>query len=282
MQIRQWWNRRPRFGSTARLGALALVLVLGVGTAPASASEDDIYASPYGPGDDWSVESLFAEVLDEPAPAAETPDEPVDPALLSLEPVGAGEEELAVIDVPFVYADGYNLPTYVAIPTIGAYANVTPLGLEEDGAMAAPADPDEVGWYQYGPGIGSPGNAILAGHVDWGGYLRAFGLLHYLAPGDAVYVTDHLGQEYLYTVAWSEWVDQYASPEAYFAQSEVEEITLITCGGVFDQASGQYLSRLIVRAVREPVAVAEETPAEEVSETTVPEEVVDPWASAGF
>jgi hypothetical protein len=33
----------------------------------------------------------------------------------------------------------------------------------------------------------------------------------------------------------------------------VEELTLITCGGTFDQASHQYLSRLVVRAVREQV-----------------------------
>jgi LPXTG-site transpeptidase (sortase) family protein len=146
------------------------------------------------------------------------------------------------------------LPVRIAIPTLGIEAPIVPVGLEEDGAMAAPADPDTVGWYEFGPGIGGAGNAILAGHVDWGGSLRVFGLLRWLEPGDEIVVSDADGAGLTYRVVWSHMVDAESSAvDEIFAQGPAEELTLITCGGTFDRASHQYLSRLVVRAVREQV-----------------------------
>jgi len=154
--------------------------------------------------------------------------------------------------------DATQIPVYVSIPALGMQAPVVPLGLEDDGAMAAPTDPDTVGWYELGPGIGGPGNAILAGHVDWGGSLRVFGLLRQLVPGDEVVVSDEAGNWFTYRVSWSRMVDADSAPvDEIFAQGSGEELTLITCGGTFDRAIHQYLSRLIVRAVREPVEVRE-------------------------
>jgi hypothetical protein len=39
-----------------------------------------------------------------------------------------------------------------------------------------------------------------------------------------------------------------------------EELTLITCGGTFDHAAHQYLSRVIVRAVRDDAAGTSDAP----------------------
>lgn len=148
-----------------------------------------------------------------------------------------------------------NMPAVVTIPKIGLEAPVVSVGLEEDGAMAAPTDPDTVGWYELGPGLGVPGNAILAGHVDWGGRLRTFGQLRRLEPGDMVSVTDLSGAAYRYRVTWTQLFDADTAPvEEVFAQSMEQEVTLITCGGVFDPATRQYLGRLVVRAVREAAA----------------------------
>jgi sortase A len=162
-----------------------------------------------------------------------------------------------------VSLDSAQMPVHIAIPVIGMEAPVLPVGLEEDGAMAAPTDPDTVGWYEFGPGIGSPGNAILAGHVDWGGSLRVFGNLRWLLPGDEILVSDAGGNWLTYRVAWSRMVDAEGAPiDEIFAQGSAEELTLITCGGTFDQASRQYLGRLIVRAVREqPQATYEQADA---------------------
>jgi sortase (surface protein transpeptidase) len=142
-------------------------------------------------------------------------------------------------------------PVELKIPALGVDADVVPVGLDDDGAMTAPSDPDTVAWYEPGPGTGMPGNVVLAGHVDWGGRLRVFGLLYRLGPGDRIVVIDEQLREFFYEVAWSRWVAAEGAPvEEIFAGTELSELTLITCGGAFDHASRQYLDRLIVRAVK--------------------------------
>jgi sortase (surface protein transpeptidase) len=90
---------------------------------------------------------------------------------------------------------------------------------------------------------------VLAAHVDWGGRLRVFGLLHRLVAGDWIVVVDEQLREFTYEVVSSEWVAAEGAPvEAVFSNSDVAEVTLITCGGEFQPASRQYLDRLIVRA----------------------------------
>jgi sortase (surface protein transpeptidase) len=147
-------------------------------------------------------------------------------------------------------------PAVLDIPRIGTHAQIVPLGQEDDGTMQSPSDPDTVGWYNLGTGIGAPGNALLDGHVDWGGRLRVFGLLRQLAPGDAIQITDTQGNVLNYSVAWTRLYDTNTAPvDQIFEQTADEQITLITCGGAFDQAAHMYTSRWVVRALRsEPSA----------------------------
>jgi len=147
-------------------------------------------------------------------------------------------------------------PVSIEITRIGLRADVVPLGLEEDGAMAAPADPDTVGWFELGPGIGAPGNVLLDGHVDWGGRPRVFGRLHQLEAGDSIHVREPGGGRLRYSVVWNRFYpDADSAPlEEIFAQSEwSEELTLITCGGSFDESLRMYRGRWVVRAVREEI-----------------------------
>jgi sortase (surface protein transpeptidase) len=143
------------------------------------------------------------------------------------------------------------VPAAIDLPTIGAHAVVVPLGEEEDGAMAAPSDPDTVGWYALGVGLGTPGNALLDGHVDWGGRLRVFGRLRHLAPGDQFSITDVDGATFTYSVIRTQLFDAASAPvDEIFAHAATEDVTLITCGGAFDPVTHQYASRWVVRASR--------------------------------
>ncbi len=152
-------------------------------------------------------------------------------------------------------------PVTISIPRLGQSAPVVGLGLEDDGALAAPTDPDTVGWYELGAPVGTPGNAVFDGHVDWAGRLRAFGLLKLLAPGDLIEVGDDQGRTLEYRVTWNETVDAVDAPvDDIFAQGPAEEITLITCGGEFDHVTHQYLSRVVVRAERDPTDVSSADP----------------------
>jgi len=150
-------------------------------------------------------------------------------------------------------------PTAIDIPKIGAHAQVVALGEDDDGAMQAPSDPDTVGWYELGVGVGAPGNALFDGHVDWGGRLRAFGLLKELDPGDAIQITDAAGNVFGYSVAWTKLYTADTAPvDEIFEQSSDEQVTLITCGGAFDTSSRMYLSRWIVRATRTHAGASED------------------------
>jgi LPXTG-site transpeptidase (sortase) family protein len=148
-----------------------------------------------------------------------------------------------------------SVPTNIDIPKIGTHAHVVPLGQDDDGTMQAPIDPDTVGWYDLGMGVGTPGNALLDGHVDWGGQLRVFGLLRQLEPGDQIQITDEAGNVLSYSVAWTRLYTADAAPlDEVFGQTSDEELTLITCGGAFDSSVHMYVSRWIVRATRTPTS----------------------------
>src|SRR6266851_6825851 len=142
-------------------------------------------------------------------------------------------------------------PVEIDIPKIGTHAPVVPLGEDADGSMQSPVDPDTVGWFQPGAALGMPGNVLLDGHVDWGGRLRVFGLLSQLQPGDTFQITNSEGDVLTYHVAWTRLYDADTAPlDEIFQQSGDEEVTLITCGGAFDQSIHMYVSRWVVRGVR--------------------------------
>jgi len=142
-------------------------------------------------------------------------------------------------------------PAQIDIPKIGTSATVVPLGMDANGFMQAPDDPDTVGWFQPGVKLGVPGNVLLNGHADWGGQLRVFGLLHRLQPGDTLQITTTDGDVLSFEVVWTRLYDAQTAPlDEIFEQTSVQEVTLITCGGTFDPAIHMYLSRWVVRGIR--------------------------------
>jgi len=169
--------------------------------------------------------------------------------LLHTETSSADEDLSNLTSAPSTFMPSGAAPIQIAIPSISVSAQVVPVGLDNSGAMASPGDPDDVAWYSLGPGVGGVGNAVLAGHVDWAGSYRVFGLLSWLKPGDDLAVWDSNGNEYRFAVEWAQWIRaDEATVEGIFGQGERGELTLITCGGQFDQRRREYLDRFVVRA----------------------------------
>ena len=140
-------------------------------------------------------------------------------------------------------------PKLLRFPAVGIEADFEYVGLTPEGAMGVPNHPDRVAWFQLGPMPGQPGNAVIAGHVDWAGKVRAFWWLNRLEPGDIVEIVDENGRSYSFSIQWKRLFDAANAPvRDIFASSNTPEITLITCGGAFDHQTKQYLSRLVVRA----------------------------------
>ncbi|MBI4498957.1 MAG: sortase [Chloroflexi bacterium] len=140
------------------------------------------------------------------------------------------------------------------IHAIGVDAPIVAVGLDADGAMAAPDGPDVVGWFAAGPRPGSVGNVLMDGHVDWadrsaGTARRAvFWRLRELTPGEELAVVAGESR-FIYRVRASlrfAWDD----PEAVqvLAPSHEALLTLITCGGTFDPASRDYSHRRVIVA----------------------------------
>jgi sortase (surface protein transpeptidase) len=141
-------------------------------------------------------------------------------------------------------------PVKLTIPALGVEAAVEAVGQDPDGAMSTPTHPDDVAWYAGSPGMGVPGNVVLAAHVNWENLPRPFSRLHLLQPGDAVQVIDAEGRGFEYVVEHAYWVRAEGAPvEEIFAPTPDPVLTLITCGGEYVASRREYLDRLIVRAV---------------------------------
>lgn len=136
-----------------------------------------------------------------------------------------------------------------------------------DGQMPDPSTPDEIAYYNFSnwPGLGGApgrgGNAIFSGHVDSGTKpcdhgrtpppcTAVFFQVPKLQKGDVIEV--HLsGVVHKYAVATNESVSATTGPwDKIVAATAQETITLITCGGTFNQATREYSNRQVVTAVR--------------------------------
>jgi sortase (surface protein transpeptidase) len=139
-------------------------------------------------------------------------------------------------------------PTSIAIPTIGVHAPIVAVGLQADGAMQLP-DPDQVGWYRLGPRPGTPGPAVLVGHVDNRTGPAVFYRLRQLRPGDEILIGQSDGTTSRFLVGRLEQHPKTALPTSRIWTTATRPLLrLITCGGSFNHATGHYRDNLIVYA----------------------------------
>lgn len=140
-------------------------------------------------------------------------------------------------------------PTGLSIPVIGVATSLIGLGLNTDETVEVPTDPDEAGWYRLGPEPGSPGSAVILGHVDSTQGPAVFSRLHTLAPGAQIEVGHADGSTSLFEVRT---ITTYANED--FPAADVYRnrgaptLTLVTCGGDYDKAQGGYQSNVVVTA----------------------------------
>ncbi len=140
----------------------------------------------------------------------------------------------------------------IRIPALSVDTKIVELGFNEDGQLDVPANGRDVGWYNISALPGSPGNALLGGHLDWAGSAAVFSRLRDLSEGDLVYI-DTGGGELVYRVE-SAYVVTFDAPlgDVLGERSGPGTITLFTCGGGFDAARREYEERVIVRAAALP------------------------------
>jgi sortase (surface protein transpeptidase) len=147
-----------------------------------------------------------------------------------------------------VVAPLYLPPTRLRIPRISVDALVQEVGLDAAGELTVPTSGEYVVWYGASAPPGLPGNAIFAGHVDWGGRLAVFGRLRELTTDDAIetVASDGATHRFLVRATWT--FPAAAAPVAeVFGPTPRPAVTLITCGGFFDPRTRDYSLRIVVR-----------------------------------
>ena len=138
-------------------------------------------------------------------------------------------------------------PAWLRIPVIGVRTRLVRLGITPQGTLQVPASTTVAGWYTGSPRPGAIGSSVIAGHIDSRLGPGVFFRLRLLKPGNRIFVRQAGGWLAVFRVTE---VRQYA--KARFPTARVygpapdPELRLITCGGVFDEATGGYLSNIVV------------------------------------
>lgn len=143
-------------------------------------------------------------------------------------------------------------PVRIDIASIGLHAEVIGRGLRDGTVDPPPYDtPDVAGWYRDGPAPGSPGAALIVGHVDTTTGAAVFYHLGTVRGGAPIDVTRTDGTVARFSVEAVETVpkDRFDPTRVYGADpANRPDLRLITCGGTFDPASRTYSANVVVYA----------------------------------
>ena len=145
-------------------------------------------------------------------------------------------------------------PVQMVVNSIGLDAPIEQ-GTVQDGVMLDPSGPWVVTWYSQLGKVGQGDNVVMAGHVDyWDTGPAIFWNVPSLQPGDVISLIGDDGNSYDYAIEWTQLFDVATELTPEVIQTQVvgstgqESLTIITCGGEFDTARGEYLQRWVLRA----------------------------------
>ena len=142
-------------------------------------------------------------------------------------------------------------PRYLTIDRIGVAARVLPVGLEQNGRIAAPTGIWDVGWYQGSVLPGEPGVSFIDGHITGPSLPAVFRDLGALGADDQVVIERGDGVHLVYRVRE---VRQQPFGDIDMQQLLTTQIdrrptlVLMTCAGNFDAATYHYDQRIVVIA----------------------------------
>jgi len=148
-------------------------------------------------------------------------------------------------------------PVAVALPDLGIRSEVIATGLDAGRGVVVPDDVLVTGWYTGSRRLDARrGATVIVGHRDSREQGQgALSSIEELRVGATIRATGRDGTAYDYAVSTVEFVDktQFAAAAArIFSLHGPHRLTLITCGGAFDEEARSYESNVIVTAY--PVA----------------------------
>ena len=145
-----------------------------------------------------------------------------------------------------------SLPVSVDIPAIGVDSTLLHLGVNADGSIQVPSlvtSANDAAWYKYSATPGQIGTSVIEGHVDSYRGPAVFYRLGALQPGDIIEVGLADGITAIFRVTGvREYLKTKFPAKTIYGATNYAALRLITCGGVFDYATGHYLSSTVVFA----------------------------------
>ncbi|MBC2179833.1 class F sortase [Listeria booriae] len=137
-------------------------------------------------------------------------------------------------------------PTRIIFDKTHESAEIKEVGTDADGRMYIPDGLQDVYWYKFGPSPGDKGNAIIAGHRDWGGELGLFQYLEKVKIGEKITIEygDKTAQKFVVKSRNSYSVSDV--PKDTMNTQKGNKVTLISCTGSFDKDKDGYQSREVV------------------------------------
>jgi sortase (surface protein transpeptidase) len=142
-------------------------------------------------------------------------------------------------------------PVRIDIPTLDVSAPIMRLGLTSADTVAVPplANHNLAGWYDRSVTPGQHGSSVILGHVDSTTGISVFFYVKTLRPGDQIKVIRADGSTGVFAVDGVQKAAKVVFPAgSVYRNTSYPALRLITCGGPFDAATGQYLDNIIVYA----------------------------------
>ncbi|MCZ2804272.1 class F sortase [Modestobacter sp. VKM Ac-2983] len=192
-----------------------------------------------------------ADAPDIGSPVAAAPPSPASPPSAPTPPAATPSVlPPPVLPAPAVVPPSVPAPVTVSLPATPDPVPLVPVGTLDSGALQLPERPTVLGWYAAGAVPGDPaGTAVIAGHVDsavhGAGPLETLLSLH---EGDPVEVTDAAGGVHRFAVTSRTSFPKSALPAELFRLDGPPQLALITCGGAFDERTGNYADNVVVTA----------------------------------
>lgn len=189
----------------------------------------------------WTVKTNKQVVAQVQASAADTAGE-------DEQPPAEDEVSAAAVGNHRVAPDA---PRTLTIDKIDVFSRIQRLGTLRSGALAAPANVHDTGWYEGSSKPGDGGAMLLVGHVYGPSKPGVFKNLHKLEAGDVVTVARGDGQEFNYKVIKKEQVaaDQVDMAAALVPVTPGKAgLNIITCAGELIPGTTHYADRIVVFA----------------------------------
>jgi sortase (surface protein transpeptidase) len=171
------------------------------------------------------------------------------PAAALVIPANVGTAVPAPPAIPAAVPMAASAPVRIEIPVLGVSAPVMRLGLNANGTVQVPplGNHNLAGWYDGSVAPGQRGSSIILGHVDSYTGVSVFFYIKNLRPGNQIKVVRADGSTAVFAVDGVQKVQKSAFPSrAVYGNVGYPGLRLITCGGPFDAATGQYLDNIVV------------------------------------